>query len=542
MNSPSSSRWTRFLIPSIRDIIFIFLFWSLLGGALRNRPLADSDVGWHIRTGELILSTRSLPGPDPFSSTMAGHNWMDWEWLYDVIIGALYRACGLNGVVWLCALLVATTFTLLLSQLLFRRTGLLVAIVLTLMAEAAASLHMYARPHTVSWLFSLVWFIALERWECGGGGYFSDRSTASVPVSETTNPKWLRWFFPLSMLLWVNLHGGWVFGMVLLAIYTFATWVQVLGSRDAFARIQIEQRARSMSTAWVLSAVSTLINPYGWKLHEHIYRYLTDHYLMNHINEFESPDFHGWSEKWFGFILLLVLISFAGAPKRLRLSALLTALLAVYAGFYATRNLPVSSMLLVLIIGPMLSANVARLGARSRVVSSVRVSIAKITGISDRLAAQELSLRGHLLPIAAVVFAFIICLVGGRLGSRQLISAHFDSEKLPAAAVDFLEHESQASDLPIFSPDVWSGYLIYRLYPQRKVVMDDRHDFYGSDRVRQYLILMQGEPGWRDTLEQWDIREAVVPSGSTLSNLLEELPREWRKVYEDKVAVVWEKR
>ncbi len=207
---PSSSA-LRFLLPSVRDIIFIFLFWSLLAGPLSNRPLADPDIGWHIRTGELILATHSLPLTDPFSSTMQGQPWFAWEWLYDIALGILHRACGLNGVVWLCGLLVAAIFALLLSQLLQRGTGLLLAIVLMLLAEAASAIHLYARPHIVSWLFSLLWFVALEHWESWERWERGEHGRL---------PRWMLWFFPASMLLWVNLHGGWLFGIALLGIYT----------------------------------------------------------------------------------------------------------------------------------------------------------------------------------------------------------------------------------------------------------------------------------------------------------------------------------
>src|SRR5277367_5392279 len=134
---PSSSV-LRFLMPSVRAIIFIFLFWSLLAGPLSNRPLADPDIGWHIRTGEQILATHQLPRTDPFSSTMQGEPWYAWEWLYDAVLGVLYRFCGLNGIVWLCGLLAATIFAMLLAQLIARGTSLLLAILLMLLAEAAA--------------------------------------------------------------------------------------------------------------------------------------------------------------------------------------------------------------------------------------------------------------------------------------------------------------------------------------------------------------------------------------------------------------------
>jgi len=539
---PTSSA-LRFLLPSVRDIVFLFLFWSLLAGPLSNRPLADPDIGWHIRTGERILATHALPRTDPFSSTMQGESWFAWEWLYDILLGILHQACGLNGVVWLCALLVAAIFALLPSQLLKRGTGLLLAIVLMLLALAASTIHLYARPHIVSWLFSLLWWLVLERWES-----WDSRQHGSLP-------RWMPWFFPVSMLLWVNLHGGWLFGIALLGIYAVAAFVESVRAQDALAAIRAEHRARAMATAWVASAVATLVNPYGWRLHSHIYRYLGDRYLMNRIDEFQSPDFHGWAQRCFVVILVLTLIAFAGNRSlgnplarnrgKLRLSHLLVLLLAAYAGFYSSRNLPVSSMLLVLIIGPILWANFAALADRPGAWQWLRRFTARTSEFSDRMGAQEMQLRGHLWPVVSVVFAFAICLQGGWLGSRQLMHAQFDTQKMPVAAVTFLQQEfqgEQPSTEPVFSTDAWGGYLIYRMYPERKVVVDDRHDLYGSGRIRQYIILTQAGPGWQTVLDEWQIRTALLPAGSTLANLLRELPQDWRVAYEDKVAVVLERR
>jgi hypothetical protein len=529
----------RFLLPSARDIIFILFFWSLLAGPLSHLPLADADIGWHIRTGELILDTHSLPRTDPFSSTMQGQPWFAWEWLYDLLLGILHQACGLNGVVWLCALLVAAIFALLLSQLLERGAGLLLGIVLMLLAEAAAVIHLYARPHIVSWLFSLLWFMALERWE-----RWEHRERRQGAQSQKM-PRWLPWFFPASMLLWANLHGGWLFGIALLGIYAFAAWVESISTPDAFARIRDAQRARAMAFAWVGSALATLVNPFGWRLHEHIYRYLSDRYLMNHIDEFRSPDFHGWAQRAFAIILMLVLVAFAGNRKKLGVSHLLVALLAAYAGFYSSRNIPVSSMLLVLIGGPILWDNLRGLADKAGAWRWVRRGTTRVLDFSDRMGAQEMRLRGHLWPAVAVVLALVICLRSGRLGSRQLIHASFDPKKVPVAAVNFLQRENlEESPVtePVFSTDAWGGYLIYMMYPARKVVIDDRHDLYGSGRVEQYLILTQVEPGWQSVLKDWRIRTALLPADSTLANLLRELPRDWQVVYEDKVAVVFARR
>ena len=520
--SAMSQGGSRFFLPSVRDLIFLLSFWALLAGPLSNRPLADADIGWHIRTGELILATHSVPRTDSYSSTMQGRPWFAWEWLYDALLGVVHRAMGLNGVVWLAALIMATTFSVLLGQLLRRGTGLPVAMLLWVLVLGASSIHVFARPHIVSWLFTLLWFLALERWQQGSA------------------PPWLRWFFPGSMLLWVNLHGGWLLGMVLLALYTLAAWVESLHGSDAIARIQAAHRARAMAWTFAASALATLVNPYGWRLHSHIYRYLRDPYLMNRIAEFRSPDFHGWGQRCFVAILVLVLIAAAGKRGRFRMSHWLIVLLMAYAGMYAVRNLPVSAMVLVLIAGPGLWESVAALAERPGAWGPLRRCATWGAKFAARAAQQEFLLRGHLWAVAGVIAGLAICLAGGRLGSRPVVQAQFDSKHFPAAALDYLAREQGTE--PVFGPDQWGGYLIYRLYPGRKVVIDDRHDLYGSDRFREYLILIQGEPGWQDVLKKWQIRTLVLPAGSTLANLLGKIPQEWQRVYEDTSAVVIEKK
>lgn len=513
---------SRFLLPSARDIIFIFLFWSVLVGTLSKFPLADPDIGWHIRTGEQILITHTLPRTDPYSSTMHGQPWFAWEWLYDLVLGILHHLCGLNGVVWLCAVVAASTFTILLSQMLKQGAGLLLGIVLMLLAECAATIHLFARPHIVSWLFVLLWFIALERWEQGRGA------------------RWLPWFFPVSMLFWVNLHGAWIFGMVLLAIYLVSSVVESWRAHDAFAALNAAQRARKMGWSWAASAIATFVNPFGWRLHPHIYSYLADRYLMSRIDEFRSPNFHFVPGRCFGIILVLAVFALAGRRWSVRLSHLLVLLLAVYAGLLSARNLPVSSMLLVLVIGPILWENFAALSTRAGAWKWMRTRITGMVGFSDRMGAQELQLRGHLWPVVCVMGALVLCLQGGRLGSSQLIHAQFDPKTVPVAATDFLQKEPSVE--PVFSSDTWGGYFIYRLYPQRQVVVDDRHDLYGADRVRQFLVVMQGEPGWRQVLDNLQVHTVVLPADSTLASLLRELPLEWEAKYEDQLAVVFERR
>jgi hypothetical protein len=518
--------WVRWLLPSIGDSFFVAQMCVLAFTALSVRLLGDAGIGWHIRTGQMILASHGIPHVDPFS-TQAGQPWFAWEWLYDVFAGWLDSVAGLNGVVWFTAVVIAAVFGGTLRLLLRRGVHVVLALVLVLLAASASMVHFLARPHVVSWLFTLIWF-----WVLDSSG---KRNSASLFRSRR-----MLWFLPLLMLAWVNVHGGFLVGFVLLGIYwcdALWQWTRLKPEKfdDALRKIQAGRRVRVLTRIGLLSAAATLVNPYGFQLHIHIYRYLSNRFLMDHIDEFLSPNFHYVAQKCFAALLLLALVALASKRREVEVSGGLIILFAVYSGLYATRNIPVSSVLLVLVIGPWLSDAVDRFLERRGKVSSENV---ETDPLFARMQAIDFSLRGHLWPIAAIALTGWIALHGGTLGARQLMDAHFSPKQFPVGAVDYLEkHEA---DIKIVSTDAWGGYLIYRLYPRVRVVVDDRHDFYGEAFVKSYLKMVRVEPGWDEFLQQHPARFVLAPKKSALANILLETPA-WHSTYRDDVAVLFER-
>jgi hypothetical protein len=519
--------WLRWLLPSVSDLIFVALLVVLVCTTLSVRLLGDAGIGWHIRTGQLILSTHSIPRVDPFSSTMAGQPWFAWEWLYDLLVGGLAAAADLNAVVLFTAVIIATTFTWTFRLLLRRNTNFLLALILMLLAASASMIHFLARPHVVSWLFTVAWFWILESSEQSCSNRAAD-SSASLSL----------WLLPPLMLVWVNLHGGFLVGFILLAIYWItAVWQSIRLKGDRFAdvlkNIREGKRARTLALIGLLSVLATFLNPYGWKLHVHIYRYLSNRFLMSHIDEFQSPNFHGVAQKCFAGLLLLTLVALALKKREtgaVRASQFLMLLFAVYSGLYASRNIPVSSLLLILITGPWLS------DAAQRFVEKFGGKLTTPKPFLHRMQAIDRGLRGHLWPIAAVALGCWITAHAGKLGATQLMTAHFDAKRFPVAAVNYLETHNIPG--PVLSPDSWGGYLIYRLYPQTKVVLDDRHDLYGEEFLKSYLKMMHIEPGWNNFLEQHQAGCILVPKDSALANILLETAG-WKSIYHDDVAVMF---
>ena len=512
----SAKHWLRFVIPSVPDLLFVALLLGLSCGAGGRLLLRDSDIGWHIRNGEQILVTHAIPRIDFFSSTMSGHPWYAWEWLYDALIAPIHHVFGLNGVVFYSAAIIAATFVLALQFALRRGGNLIITFFLLILALGATAVHFLARPHVLSWLFTVIWFELLD-------------SAASDDQSRNR----LYWL-PVLTVLWVNLHGGFVLGIALLAIYLVGGFIEYFSHRER--RQEIASWLKQLGSVTAITLAASFVNPYGYHLHVHIYRYLSDRFLMSQISEFLSPDFHGAAQQCFAVLLIVTIMVLASARQRLGPPRVLVLLFAAYSGLYATRNLPTSSLLITLIIAPVLSDAVAQAAKNSTMTPWLRNLFSRLDSFGFRMRNLDVAFSGHVWIVVVFAVGLWACMHHGRLGSTRLIHAYFDEKSFPVEASHYISDHHVHE--PIFSLDYWGGYLIYRLYPETKVVIDDRHDFYGDQFIKDYLKIVLVQPTWEKTLDQMGVNWILVPRWSSLANMLR-LTSNWTAVHEDGTAALF---
>jgi hypothetical protein len=508
-------RWFGLLAPSVADVLFFTLLLALSCGALGRLLLRDADTGWHIRNGQLILQTHTITRTDPFSSTMNGQPWYAWEWLYDVFIGIIHRALGLNGVVFFTAALIASVFVLVLHIAVRRGGTLIVSVAFVLLALVASTIHFLSRPHVLSWLFAVIWFDLLD-------SASSDKDNGRI------------FWLPALMLLWVNLHGGFLLGFVLLGIYLLAGTVEYAIFTDD--REKIGKWLRRIGLVAALSLAASLVNPFGFHLYIHVYRYLSNSFLMNHIGEFLSPNFHGGAALGFVMLLLVSIVVLSRNRWTIRVPQLLVILFAVFSGLYAARNLPVSAILIALIMAPIASQTIAEAGSDPQLAPFIRTLFSRLHSFGERMSNLELHFRSHFWIVLAFALGLTACINHGKLGSVQFIRAYFDPKSFPVDAAEVLAQRNIRE--PIFCPDSWGGYLIYRLYPQNKIVVDDRHDLYGEQFLKDYLKVMQVEPDWESVLNAKRVNWVLIPVNSALTTVMKITP-EWSVIHEDKTAVLF---
>jgi hypothetical protein len=125
---------------------------------------------------------------------------------------------------------------------------------------------------------------------------------------------------------------------------------------------------------------------------------------------------------------------------------------------------------------------------------------------------------------------------GGRIGSTQLMNAYFDDKKFPVEAAEVIAQRNIRE--PIFCPDLWGGYLIYRLYPQAEVFVDDRHDLYGDQFFKDYLKVIFVQPDWSKILDERHVNWVLMEKNSSLGTILEQTPQ-WKLIHQDRTAVLF---
>jgi len=507
------------LLPSLVDVAFlmpvVFLF-GRMDGLLSL--LGDCDTGWHIRTGEWILAHHAVPYRDLFSFSKPDSVWFAWEWLADVIFAALNSIGGLATVSLFAVLLIAVIFTLV-FRLARRKSNPVLAVAVTVLVVAASSIHWLARPHLFTLLFAVVFLNGLDRVKEGR------TRIAGIP--------WLA-LLPVLTVLWTNLHGGFLVGVLMISAFGAAELLQILLGPQREGRAAGFARAGKYFLSALACLAASLLNPYTYHLHVHVWQYLRDPYQAEHIMEFLSVSFHHPIAIFFETMLAGGVLAGAWYARRGSYTEPLLLLLWAHAALLAARHIPI----FMIVAAPMVAA-AADAGLRRLPAAPVAAWLQQLAARFNRLIREtsetDAIARWHLASLAGV--ALVAALLYAPHPPKRF-RAEFDPKRYPADAVSALGRYPAAR---VFTFDQWGDYLIYRLYPRSRVFVDGRSDFYGDAFETKLLDVLNVNYGWDQTLSRFGVDTVLMPPNSPLTGALKESSR-WRVVYDDGVALVFRAR
>jgi hypothetical protein len=447
----------------------------------------DPDMWWHIRTGELILSTHRWATTDAYSYTAAGAPWMSCEWLGDVFFAVVYRFGGLRGLEVLLAVLASAVILALYGFATLRsgncKAAFLVSAVLLALATASFNL----RPQMLGYLFLILTLIALERFRQG-----KQRTV---------------WLLPVLFLVWVNTHGSWIVGLATVALYIVAGLVSFqIGSLET-RRWTKAERLR-LEIVFLLSLVAIPITPYGVRLASYPFAVASTLPIsVANILEWQVMPFNLGGGKLFlalvlGFFLAQIVFRFSWHLAELLLFLIGTAMACMHLRFL---------MLFVPFFAPLAATMLAKCApAYNKGKDQYLLNFALMVSVVIAMA--------HYFPSKADM--------------EKKVAAQF-----PVQALEYMRAHPVPG--PLFNSYGFGGYMIEAGY---KTFIDGRSELFEQTGVLgDYVHIAFLRPGALQVLGGYGIQSCLLQRDEPFATLLASSP-DWSKVYSDQLSALFVKR
>ncbi len=485
--------WGRYDRTTIFSGLMLVLITLLL-----MRPPWDPDMGWHIRNGQDILRF-GVPQGDLYSYTMFGYPWISHEWLTDVGFYLVYTHWGPIALSVIFASIVLAAY--LLAAGLGRRrleivlmTGLISALV------AMSIVGIRAQMITLLGLAATLWLLFAWR---------------DFPPYRGR----LWWLVPM-MLVWVNLHGGFAIGLVLvgsfwlieLIKYWLVKWHKLM-----------DKKVLSIQQFWQLAGVGlsmamiTLINPYTWRVYEELIRTIFDQTVKRTIGEWMPVTLGTPQSTNLIIIAVLVCSLWLINNRKADFTKLILSVLFLGLSLTSWRNISLFPLVALPLLGDLL---------------------------------DDLSPKGFLEVLHSVWIGLgLLALIGYFGFERYQTIVPFQTQPAmfqqmgayPYGAVEYIKTNQPAGKL--FNEYNWGGYLIWQL-PERRVFMDGRMAIWKTaeqNAFQDYLTIAGGEDATPDLLKKYDVGLVLVYKNRSGKNYFLQNNENWRIIYNDATAFLFQR-
>jgi hypothetical protein len=498
----------------------MYLLALRTGGAFAFFGYVWADSCWVLKLGQLIAANGLVPKADLFSFTLPlcaqlgiPQPYVVYQWLSELLFYLGYNWFGLTGLLVAGSVIMTLAFLIIPLRLCVRANA---PAVWSFLAVAAASLsaniRCVIRPEIFSYLNLAICLALLQPLR-------SENSTSSVNWRTVIS-------LALLMIAWSNMHSGFVSGLILIAIYALCFLLE-----DLMARKPFSGATRTLCCALALSSLATLVNPYGIGL----WFYLPHLFFMPINAQIDEckPLIGVPLYLAIYFLSATILCSAALAvgvyrigrdePKVLsspvRQSSLLIALIATFLGFWMRRLTPMAALIMV-------------------------VETANYIGVKTEAGRWPSSIWSRKISYVAFELVMLIAAFQGvsMLAGKSItvtVPSITQEFKPPFSALQFFMKEHH--DGRVFSSLPISDMLDLYWGPHSALFIDSRLDAYSDKTIEEYLTMLYGKEGWRDLIDQYQIKWIFLSPDKPVCKLLEESP-EWNMVYKDSTARIFKRR
>jgi tetratricopeptide (TPR) repeat protein len=475
-------------------------------------PISSEDTWWHLKQGELYVTSRSLPAQDPFAFTTEGRQWIHYSWAADILFYLVYRAAGLDGLV-LFRLCLFLLIAFVLYRIL-RGCGLhpLASVLLVFVASLALRFRLLIRPEILGFLLLL--------------------ATLAILLRLQAAPPHAAYLLLAVQVAWINVHGSALFGLALPGLVLVANLLPAKWSEPGWGRLRLDlTRLRHLSATVICLPFVSLLNPQGASM-------LLFPLRQNRMMRLEW--FTEWMPVWrlpeidptwwevvivFGVVLLVfVAVSTLLLIRERQVDPVGWGVVLSMGTYAVLRNRAIPYFILAIL--PFLALALVRL--------------------ADHLQARASGGWSRWLERTGVLACLLV--LGASVVDQTVLSSRFQhgfglrANFFPAGAAAFLERHRL--DGRIFNTYEFGGYLIWRRWPLNQVLMDGRYDAILFDEaVLEGYIQAHRSPEALDKITHaYGVQILVLNAkpGRRMASLVGHPA--WARLYWDPVAEVYVRR
>jgi hypothetical protein len=446
----------------------------------------DPDTWLHLKLGETIWNSRSIPRTDIFSYTASGHAWVAHEWLSELLIYGAYRLGGYSGMMlWFC-LSASLIFVLLYVLCSLYSGNVKLSLLGGLIGWFFGTIGLTIRPQILGYLFLVLELLVLQFGRGRGRRWF--------------------WLLPPLFALWVNCHGSYLLGIVVLGICTLTSFVDVqAGGLVSVARDPGERRLLSGVLVCCIAALA--VNPVGPRLLAYPLNVFTKQGVsLANITEWQPLTVT--DERGAGLFAIAGILALIVLVRRVELRLDEVLLLAI--AFWMALN----HVRLVFAFGILAAPIVCRL----------------LAGTWDRYHPD----RDHRAANAFFIALFAAIMIAAFPSAENLEQQVRKSN--PAGAVNFIRRAALSG--PMLNEYIFGGYLMWAL-PEQKVFIDGRGDIFDwtgvlADYGRWFTV--QEDPSI--VLNKYGVHYCLLRKDAPMAFVLPYMPG-WQRVYADENSVIF---
>ncbi len=449
------------------------------------------ELGRHLTMGKIILACHCVPGVNTLSYTYPNYPWVQNEWLSEAVFYLSSTSFGLTSILWLEVLCIFASFALVYWLALKKGGFSFWTASIMILAVTTFLLRFRARPEIFSYLFLAIFIRIIEK-------YDDHKNT------------FLLYLLPILEVIWVNTHGFFIFGPIILGSYLVENII-----------LHRQKINKSIIVSFLLTVFAMFLNPFFSKA---VFLPITSSNYYGTYNDEQESLLHFLSNTDWSVIPLIFKMSI------ITFTVSFVLFFALIIPFY--KKIPIRHLLLSLFLS-ILSIAIMRLEA----------VFALLTLIPFALCFKELDKKirvkipGMYKPFMTVVGlgVFVVVMIEITQASGNL-GLYFEQD-FEKGFNFYLANNIQG---PVFNDYDSSGYATYKLYPKEKDFVFAVHDAFPPSFWNDYNKMLSDPTFFDAQARKYNINSIIVARTFPTYNFITSIGKDknFIPIYRDNQMVI----